>query len=212
MLKNIHKASSFQHSTWLEINASSCKLVHLWVDGKHLLHGLVVTWSLPWFFDSFDVFIFEYWGAYTVGGAKRTDETDVMFKGMLVREVEVGTNSCGEKNLSILVEVIESISHLCDALRINNVATGNIANINKCSDGVDDVWWYIHSRKFELETRFVLEFLANSNILNRSFPTNLGSILQRNPVCGQVCKLPRNLSIVRVWLLYRTLVCIAISK
>ena len=55
-----------------------------------------------------------------------------------------------------------------------------------------------HSRKFELETRFVLEFLANSNILNRSFPTNLGSILQRNPVCGQVCKLPRNLSIVRV--------------
>ena len=69
-----------------------------------------------------------------------------------------------------------------------------------------------HSGKFELETRFVLEFLANSNILNRSFPTNLGSILQRNPVCGQVCKLPRNLSIVRVWLLYRTLVCIAISK
>ena len=53
-----------------------------------------------------------------------------------------------------------------------------------------------HSGKFELETRFVLEFLANSNILNRSFPTNLGSILQRNPVCGQVCKLPRNLSIV----------------
>ena len=54
-----------------------------------------------------------------------------------------------------------------------------------------------HSGKFELETQFVLEFLANSNILNRSFPTNLGSILQRNPVCGRVCKLPRNLSIVR---------------
>ena len=56
----------------------------------------------------------------------------------------------------------------------------------------------LHSGKFELETRFMLEFLANSNILNRSFPTNLGSILQRNPVCGRVCKLPRNLSIVRV--------------
>ena len=54
----------------------------------------------------------------------------------------------------------------------------------------------LHSGKLELDTRFVLEFLANSNILNRSFPTNLGSILQRNPVCGQVCKLPRNLSIV----------------
>ena len=55
-----------------------------------------------------------------------------------------------------------------------------------------------HSGKFELETQFVLEFLANSNILNRSFTTNLGSILQRNPVCGWVCKLPRNLYIVRV--------------
>ena len=53
-----------------------------------------------------------------------------------------------------------------------------------------------HSGKFELETRFVLEFLANNNILNRNFRTNLGSILQRNPVCGQVCILPRNLSIV----------------
>ena len=67
------------------------------------------------------------------------DETDVMFKGMLVREVEVGTDSCGEKNLSILVEAIKSVLHLCDALRINNVATGNIANINKHSDGADDV-------------------------------------------------------------------------
>ena len=55
-----------------------------------------------------------------------------------------------------------------------------------------------HSGKFELEIRFVLEFLANKNILNRNFHTNLGSILQRNPVCGQVCILPRNLSIVRI--------------
>ena len=62
-----------------------------------------------------------------------------MFKGMLAREVEVGMDSCSEKNLSILVEVIESILHLCDALRINNVAMGNIANINKHSDGTDDV-------------------------------------------------------------------------
>ena len=52
--------------------------------------------------------------------------------------------------------------------------------------------------KLELETRFVLEFLANNNILNRSFHTNLGYILQRNPVCGQVCILPRNLSIVQI--------------
>ena len=123
----------------LEIDASSCELVHPRVDGKHLLHGLVATRSSPWFFDSFDVFIFEYRGAYTIGGAERTDETDVMFKGMLAREVEVGTDSCGEKNLSILVEAIESVLHLCDALRIDNVATGNIANINKRSDGADNV-------------------------------------------------------------------------
>ena len=50
-----------------------------------------------------------------------------------------------------------------------------------------------HSKKFELETQFVLEFLANNNILNRNFITNLGSILHRNPACGQVRILPRNL-------------------
>ena len=49
----------------LEIDVSSCELVHPQVDGKHLLHGLVATQSSPWFFDSFDVFIFEYRGAYT---------------------------------------------------------------------------------------------------------------------------------------------------
>ena len=56
----------------------------------------------------------------------------------------------------------------------------------------------LHSGKFELETQFVLEFLANNNILNRNFITNLGSILHRNPACGQVCILPRNLPIVQV--------------
>ena len=91
-------------------------------------------------------------------------------------------------------------------LRVTFEFNGCLLVVNSCAHMI------LHSGKFELETRFVLEFLANSNILNRSFPTNLGSILQRNPVCGWVCKLPRNLSIVWVWLLYRTQVCIAISK
>ena len=36
------------------------------------------------------------------------------------------------------------------------------------------------------------------NIPNILSSTATGSILQRNPVCGQVCILPRNLSIVQI--------------
>ena len=71
------------------------------------------------------------------------DQIDIMLKSMLAGEVEVSSDSCGEKNLSIFVKTIKSILHLCNALGINNVATGNIANINKSSDSVDDVQWYI---------------------------------------------------------------------
>ena len=143
VLEDIWKTSSFQHSPQLEINAGSREFVHLRVDSKHLLHRLVVTRSSPRFFDGFDMFIFEYRGAYTVGGAKRTDQIDIMLKSMLVGEVEVSSDSCGEKNLSIFVKTIKIILHLCDALGINNVAMGNIANINKSSDSADDVQWYI---------------------------------------------------------------------